>query len=88
MPSLDQMSKPELMIELRRVADPCERLSRDITRVLEWQRFSRDAGEVARAAQDEQTALVLMSRLMDRQRAVEGYLMRARGQLRPLKRDE
>jgi hypothetical protein len=55
MPSLDQMSKPELVIELRRVADACERLDQDITRALERQRFGRDAGEVAQAARDEQT---------------------------------
>ena len=88
MRSLDQMSEPELIAELRRAADTLERLTQEVTRAIERQRFSRDAREVARAAQDEQTALVGMNRLMDRRRAVEGHLMRVRGQLRPLKRDE
>jgi len=72
MVGLDQMSEPELISELRRAADTLERLNQEVTR----------------AAQDEQTALVGMNRLMDRRRAVEGHLMRVRGQLRPLKRDE
>lgn len=88
MPSLDQMSELELMVELRHVADACERLNQEANRATERQRFSRDAGEVAQAAQDELNALVLMSRLMDRRRAVEGHLMRVRGQLQPLKRDD
>jgi hypothetical protein len=88
MPSLDQMSEPELIAELHRVAAACERLNQEVARAIERQRFSRDAQEVARAAQDEQTALAAMNRLMDRRRAVEGHLMRVRGQLRPLKQDE
>jgi hypothetical protein len=88
MVGLDQMSELELIAELRRVADTLERLNQEVTRALERQRFSRDAREVSRAAQDEQTALAGMTRLMDRRRAVEGHLMRVRGQLRPLKRDE
>ena len=88
MVGLDQMSELELIAELRQVADACERLNQEVTRATERQRFSRDAREVARAAQDEQTALAGMNRLMDRRRAVEGHLMRVRGQLRPLKRDE
>ena len=88
MVGLDQMSEPELIAELRHVADTLERLNQEVTRAIERQRFSRDAREVARAAQDEQTALAGMNRLMDRRRAVEGHLMRVRGQLRPLKRDE
>jgi hypothetical protein len=43
---------------------------------------------VSRAARDEQTLLAELNRLMDRRRAVEGHLMRVRGQLPPLKRDE
>ena len=88
MPSLDQMSEPELIAELHRVAAACERLNQEATRAIERQRFSRDTREVARAAQDEQAALAAMNRLMDRRRAVEGHLMRVRGQLRPLKQDE
>ena len=45
-----------------------------------------DAQEVARAAPDAQTALAELNRLMDRRRAVEGHLMRVRGQLRPCSR--
>ena len=88
MPSLDQMSEPELIAELRRAADTLERLNQEVTRAIERQRFSREAQEVARAAQDEQTALAKLNRLMDRRRAIEGHLMRVRGQLRPLKLDE
>ena len=88
MPSLDQMSEPELIAELHRVAAACERLNQEVARAIERQRFSRYAREVARAAQDEQAALAGMNRLMDRRRAVEGHLMRVRGQLRPLKQDE
>jgi hypothetical protein len=82
------MSEPALIAELRRVADTLERLNQEVTCTIERQRFSRDAREVGRAAQDEQAALAAMNRLMDRRRAVEGHLMRVRGQLRPLKRDE
>ncbi|MFC1458071.1 hypothetical protein ACETIH_15405 [Microvirga arabica] len=82
------MREPELIAELRRVADACERLNQEVTRALERQRFSRDAREVAQAGRDEQTLLAELNRLMDRRRAVEGHLMRVRGQLRPLNRDE
>ena len=88
MPSLDQMSEPELIAELRRAADTLERCNQEVARAIERQRFSRDAREVARAAQDEQAALAKLNRLMDRRRAIEGHLMRVRGQLRPLKLDE
>ena len=40
---LDQMSEPELIAELRRVADTLERLNQEVTRAIERQRFSRDA---------------------------------------------
>jgi hypothetical protein len=88
MVGLDQMSELELIAELRRVADTLERLTQEVTRAIERRRFSSDAREVAWSAQDEQTTLAGMNRLMDRKRAVEGHLMRVRGQLRPLKRDE
>jgi hypothetical protein len=88
MVGLDQMSEPELIAELRRVAASCERLNQEVAQAAQRQRFRRDAREVARAAQDEQTILGELNRLMDRRRAVEGHLMRVRGQLRPLKRDE
>ena len=88
MVGLDQMSELEMIAELRRVTGACGPLDQEVTRAIERQRFSRDAREVARAAQDEQTALVKLNRLMDRMRAVEGHLMRVRGQLRPLKLEE
>src|SRR5688500_6080384 len=88
MVGLDQMSETELIAALRRVTGACGPLDQEVTRAIERQRFSRDAREVARAAQDEQTALVKLNRLMDRMRAVEGHLMRVRGQLRPLKLEE
>jgi hypothetical protein len=82
---LDQMSEPELIAELHRVAVVCERLSREVAHATQRQRFSKDAREVAQAARDEQSFLAELNRLMDRRRAVEGHLMRVRGQLRPLK---
>ncbi len=88
MPSLDQMSEPELLAELGHVADTCGRLEQEVARAVQRQRFSKDAQEVTQAAQDEQIALVELNRLMDRRRAIEGHLMRIRGQLRPLKLDE
>jgi hypothetical protein len=57
MVGLDQMSEPELIAELHHVADTLERLNQEVTRAIERQRFSRDAREAARAAQDERTAL-------------------------------
>ena len=88
MVGLDQMSEPELIAELRHVADTLERLNQEVTRAIERQRFSRDVREVARASRDEQAALARMNGLMDRRRAVEGHLMRVRERLRPLKRDK
>jgi predicted nucleic acid-binding Zn-ribbon protein len=85
MVGLDQMSEPELLAELRRVADACERLSQEVAHATHRQRFSGDAGEIAQASRDEQSLLAELSRLMDRRRAVEGHLMRVREQLRPLK---
>jgi hypothetical protein len=88
MPGLDQMSEQDLIAELHRVADACERLDQEVTRAAQWQRFCNGAHEATRGAQKGQILLAEMSRLMDRRRAIEGYLMRVRGQLRPLKQDE
>jgi hypothetical protein len=85
MVGLNQMSEPELIAELRRVADVCERLNQEVVHAAQRQRFSRDARKVAQAARDEQSFLAELNRLMDRRRAVEGHLMRVRGQLRSLK---
>jgi hypothetical protein len=88
LPGLDQMSEQELLAELHRVADACERLDQEVTRAAQRQRFCKEAHEATRAVRKGQILLAEMSRLMDRRRAIEGHLMRVRGQLRPLKQDE
>ena len=88
MVGLDQMSELELIAELRCVTATCEWLNQEIAHATHRQRFSRDAREIAQAAWDEQKLLAELNRLMDRRRAVEGHLMRTRGQLRPLKWNE
>ena len=85
---MDQMSELDLIAELSRVIDACERLNRHVALAAQRRRFISDAQEVARAARDAQTALAELNRLMDRRRAVEGHLMRVRGQLRPLSLEE
>ena len=79
MPSLDQMSEPELLAELQHVANACEKLNQEVLRAAQRQRFSKDDREIAQAAHDRQSLLADMNRLMDRRRAVEGHLMRIRG---------
>jgi len=81
------MTEQELIAELHRLADECERLSRKIASALQQQRFSRTS-DATKAVQDEQGLLGEMNRVMDRRRAVEGHLRRVRGQLRPLKLDD
>jgi hypothetical protein len=88
MPSLGQISEPELLAELQHVANACEKLNQEVLRAAQRQRFSKDDREIAQAAHDRQSLLADMNRLMDRRRAVEGHLMRIRGQLRPLKLDK
>jgi hypothetical protein len=88
MPSLDQISEPELLAELQHVANACEKLNQEVLRAAQRQRFSKDDREIAQAAHDRQSLLADMNRLMARRRAVEGHLMRIRGQLRPLKLDK
>ncbi|MBL0407350.1 hypothetical protein JKG68_25860 [Microvirga aerilata] len=88
MPSLDQMSESELLAELQHVANACEKLNQEVLRAAQRQQFSKDDLEIAQAAHDRQSLLAHMNRLMDRRRAVEGHLMRIRGQLRPLKLDK
>ena len=85
MPALNQMSEHELIAELHRLADACERLNREFARAAQRQRFSIDAQAIALATHDAQTLLAEMNQLMDRRRAVEGHLMRVRGQTWPLK---
>jgi hypothetical protein len=71
--------------ELHRLAGACERLNREVARAAQRQRFSNDAQAITRATHNGQTLLAKMNRLMDRRRAVEGHLMRVRGQTWPLK---
>jgi hypothetical protein len=78
------MSERELLAELHRVAAECERLNFRLSYVIQQQRFCKDRPDAATATQDERALLGEMSRLMDRRRAIEGHLMRVRGQLRPL----
>jgi len=84
MTSLDLMTEQELIGHLRALADECERLDRQIIRAVERQRFRLDPCDVATTSRVERMLLAEMSRVMDRRRAVEGHLMRVRGQLRPL----
>jgi len=79
------MNEQELIAELRRLAAECERLSVEVARAKQQQLFRDDPQSVEEAAQEERDLLSEMSRLMDRRRAVEGHLMRVRGQLRPLR---
>jgi hypothetical protein len=88
MPSLDQMNEQELIAELRRLAAECEKLSFKVARANQRQLFCDDPQSVRQAAREERDLLSEMNRLMDRRRAVEGHLMRVRGQLRPLKPHE
>jgi hypothetical protein len=88
MPSLDQMNEQELIAELHRLAADCERLNFNLARATQRQRFCQDGHDAAGATRDEQVLLAEMNRLMDRRRAVEGHLMRVRGQLRPLRLHE
>jgi hypothetical protein len=66
MPSLDQMSKPELLAELSRCADAFGRLSRAVGCAARRQQFSKDVHSAIRAPQDEQAHVADMNRLMDR----------------------
>jgi predicted nucleic acid-binding Zn-ribbon protein len=86
--SLDQMSEKELLAELHRIADACERLDHEVARATNRQQFGTNSGEVTQASQDAQTLLAEMSRAMDRRRAIEGRLMQVRGRSRSLKLDE
>jgi hypothetical protein len=87
MPSLDR-NQQELLAELRRLAGECERLSFEVARANQRQLFCGDPQGVRKAAREERDLLAKMSRLMDRRRAVEGHLMRVRGQLRSLRPHE
>jgi hypothetical protein len=82
------MTEQELHAELYRLAGACERLDREIVRATQRRQFSKDSHDGIWAAHDEQNLLAEMNRLMGRRRAVEGHLMRVRGQIRPLNRHE
>ncbi|KLK90501.1 hypothetical protein AA309_25510 [Microvirga vignae] len=85
MPSLDLMTEPELIAHLHQLASECDRLDRRIAYAAQRQKFAQDPGNTAEAAEEERMLLNELSRLMDRRRAIEGYLRRVRGQLRPLR---
>ena len=73
----------EMLSKLRALYEEYQQLNRKIALAAQKRRFSGDPDEVARAEQEEQAWLKDISRLMDRMRAVESGLMRARKGLRP-----
>jgi hypothetical protein len=77
-------SERALLRELRRVYREYERLNRAIRMAAHRQHFSRDPKDIRQALEDEAKWLAEITRLMDRMRAIEGHLMRARGKLKPL----
>ncbi len=74
----------EMLAKLRALYDEYQQLNRKITLAAQKRRFSGDPEEAARAERDEQVWLKEISRLMDRMRAVESGLLRARNGIRPL----
>jgi hypothetical protein len=74
----------EMLAKLRALYEEYQQLNRKITLAAHKRRFSDDPDEAARAAREEQVWLKDISRLMDRMRAVESSLMRARNRVRPL----
>ena len=74
----------EMLGKLRVLYEEYQQLNRKITLAAQTRRFSDDPAEAARAEQEEQAWLRDISRLMDRMRAVESGLMRARNRLRPV----
>ncbi len=74
----------EMLGRLRVLYEEYQQLNRKITLAAQTRRFSGDPAEAARAEQEEQAWLKDISRLMDRMRAVESGLMRARNRLRPM----
>jgi hypothetical protein len=84
MATLTGKTERELLRELRRVYGEYERLNRAIRLAAQRQRFSTKAEDVQLATAQEKVLLAEMNRLMDRMRAIEGHLLRARGKLKPL----
>jgi predicted nucleic acid-binding Zn-ribbon protein len=74
----------EMLAKLRALYEEYQQLNRRITVAAQKRRFSNDPAEAARAAREEQAWLKDISRLMDRMRAAESSLMRARNAIRPL----
>ena len=74
----------EMLAKLRALYDEYQQLNRKITLAAQRRKFSGDPEEAARAEREEQTWLKEINRLMDRMRAVESGLMRARKRLRPV----
>jgi hypothetical protein len=74
----------ELLERLRGLYEEYERLNRRIQLATHRQHFSNDSKEIKKAVVDERKWLVEINRLMDRMRATEGALLKARGQVKPL----
>ena len=74
----------EMLTNLRALSEEYHRLNRRIVLAAQRRQFSGDPEEAARAEREEQAWLKEISRLMDRMRAVESGLLRARNGIRPL----
>jgi hypothetical protein len=78
------LEERELLDRLRGLYEEYERLNRRIQLATHRQHFSNDSKEIKRAVAEERKWLSEINRLMDRMRATEGALMKARGQVKPL----
>ena len=74
----------EMLAKLRALYDEYQQLNRKIALAAQKRQFSGDPEAAAQAERDEQIWLGEINRLMDRMRAVESGLMRARKGLRPV----
>jgi hypothetical protein len=78
------LQEPELVAKLHALVQEYEQVNRKMTLAAQMRRFGTDPGEAARAETEEQQCLREMNRLMDRMRAVESGLGRARKGLMPV----
>ena len=74
----------EMLERLSALNEEYQQLNRRIVHAAQRRKFSGDPEDAARAERDEQAWLKEISRLMDRMRAVESGLLRARNGIRPL----
>jgi hypothetical protein len=81
---LPRESERQLLHELEVTYARYEGLNHRIRLAEQCGRFGSVASDIERARADEVTLLAEISRLMDRMRALEGHLLRARGKLQPL----